>query len=105
MREWSCRLRNAGNRTQRLRLEPWGEQHALPPDCTLRLVFRSQQSGEPLLEHDGETLVVWGWPQCRLQAFVDDVELGDASLRPMVPAVPGGMDVLRSIKSVFGEQQ
>jgi len=82
----AIRLTHSGPAETTLVLEPWGEIHRLPPNCTLDIVGEGPDGDTLEVEATGDGLVVYGWPGSVVNIYRDGIELDPGSKgRPRAP--------------------
>ena len=93
-------IRNDSVEPMTIWLEPWGFEHTIPPNSSIRAVAVSPIEGRLEVADYGDTLAIYGWSGATLKVYrdnelVDDVtmplpDLGQMSARTFVEKIFGG---------------
>lgn len=71
------------------RLEPWGDEHAMPAGARFLIIATGPNDGVLEIEYGEDHLTIWGWSGSIVQAFHEGRELGAGAWgRSQVPPVP-----------------
>lgn len=90
---------NAAESPAELVYEPDGMSIDIPPGASVRVVCQGSEPGELEVEHEGNALVVYGWPTSTAQIFVGEALVYSSFA---FPPLPPSMSTKQFIRVVLG---
>lgn len=96
-----CLIRNDSTEALEVTVEPWGHPLTLAAGRALRVVGESSRVGGLEVERSADSVSVFGWPGCRVRAYVDDEVVFASHIE--VPLVPDGGSVRDFLGLVLGK--
>lgn len=75
-------------------IEPWGEQHVVPPKATIEVVFFGRTHGVPSIDWRDSNIFVHGWCESQFFVLIDGAPFEQESLKSMITrlAIDDGID-------------
>lgn len=88
-------IRNRRKRALKLRLEPWGEEYAVPPGASVQVLARGPSGDTMDVQWKPDAVTVFAWPGSVLRVTKRGVDLGAApgqkyADRKTAPFLPEG---------------